>query len=48
MYAHKTTSEVSHPAVSLTVQGLAIHEPPCPAKDTAIHTTFHGDSKSLP
>jgi hypothetical protein len=26
----------------------AIHEPLRPAKDTAIHTLIHGDSKSLP
>ena len=26
----------------------AIHEPLRPAKDAAIHTLIHGDSKSLP
>ena len=26
----------------------AIHEPPRPAKDAAIHTLIHEDSKSLP
>ena len=41
MYAHKPTSESLNPAAS-------IHEPLRPAKDAAIHTTFHGDSKSLP
>ena len=28
--------------------GLTILEPPRPAKDTAIHTSTRGDSKSLP
>ena len=28
--------------------GLTIHEPLRPAKDAAIHTPIHGDSKSLP
>ena len=27
---------------------LLIHEPSCLAKDITIHTTTHGDSKSLP
>ncbi len=27
---------------------LTIHEPLCPAKDTAIHTPVHGDSKTFP
>ena len=48
MYAHKLTPRVELPVVSLTCAETLIHEPPCPAKDTAIHTTFHGDSKSLP
>ena len=44
------------PAASLTnaqepydsIAGLTIHEPLRPAKDAAIHTSIHGDSKSLP
>ena len=56
MYAHKPTSEVLIPAASLTnalepcdsFAGLTIHEPLRPAKDAAIHTPIHGDSKSLP
>ncbi len=59
MYAHKPTSGISLPAASLTYAselkflaglrlGLTIHEPLRPAKDAAIHTPIHGDSKSLP
>ena len=58
MYAHKPTSESLNPAASLTnvpfgitpsrLSGLTIHEPLRPAKDAAIHTSDHGDSKSLP
>ena len=57
MYAHKPTSEVLIPAASLTnvpfgitpsrLSGLTIHEPLRPAKDAAIHTSIHEDSKSL-
>ena len=57
MYAHKPTSESLNPAASLTnvpfgitpsrLSGLTIHEPLRPAKDTAIHTSIHEDSKSL-
>ena len=48
MYAHKPTSESLNPAVSLTNAEPRIHEPLRPAKDAAIHTRIHGDSKSLP
>ena len=58
LYAHKPTSESLNPAASLTnvpfgitpsgLSGLTIHEPLRPAKDAAIHTSIHGDSKSLP
>ena len=58
LYAHKPTSESLNPAVSLTnvpfriapsrLSGPTIHEPLRPAKDAAIHTSIHGDSKSLP
>ena len=48
MYAHKPTSESLNPAASLTNVRNVIHEPLRPAKDAAIHTTFRGDSKSLP
>ena len=33
---------------SLTGTEPAIHDPLRPAKDAAIHTLIHGDSKSLP
>ena len=58
MYARKPTSESLNPAASLTnvplriapsgLSGPTIHEPLRPAKDAAIHTSIHGDSKSLP
>ena len=58
LYAHKPTSESLNPAASLTnvpfriapsrLSGPTIHEPLRPAKDAAIHTSIHGDSKSLP
>ena len=48
MYAHKPTSESLNPVASLTNAEPRIHEPLRPAKDAAIHTRIHGDSKSLP
>ena len=48
MYAHKPTSESLNPVASLTNAEPWIHEPLRPAKDAAIHTRIHGDSKSLP
>ena len=48
MYAHKPTSESLNPVASLTNAEPKIHEPLRPAKDAAIHTRIHGDSKSLP
>ena len=48
MYAHKPTSESLNPVASLTNAEPRIHEPLRPAKDVAIHTRIHGDSKSLP
>ena len=48
MYAHKHTSESLNPVASLTNAEPRIHEPLRPAKDAAIHTRIHGDSKSLP
>ena len=48
MYAHKPTSESLNPVASLTNAEPRIHEPLRPAKDAAIHTKIHGDSKSLP
>ncbi len=48
MCAHKPTSESLNPVASLTNAEPRIHEPLRPAKDAAIHTRIHGDSKSLP
>ena len=48
MYAHKPTSESLNPVASLTNAEPRIHEPLRPAKDAALHTRIHGDSKSLP
>ena len=48
MYAHEPTSESLNPVASLTNAEPRIHEPLRPAKDAAIHTRIHGDSKSLP
>ena len=48
MYAHIPTSESLNPVASLTNAEPRIHEPLRPAKDAAIHTRIHGDSKSLP
>ena len=47
MYAHKPTSESLNPVASLTNAEPRIHEPLRPAKDAAIHTSIHEDSKSL-
>ena len=48
MHTHKPTSESLNPVASLTNAEPRIHEPLRPAKDAAIHTRIHGDSKSLP
>ena len=51
MYAHKPTSpgckSNERTGIIRSLAGLTIHEPLRPAKDAAIHTSIHEDSKSL-